>query len=101
MLLGVQVSDLTPTLAQRAGLTDMDVDGVLVTQVARFGPASNAGLGPRWVIQRVNGQPVANVEDFDRILRDVVPGDVVSMHAVIAQDGQLAHRIFNIEVPEE
>ena len=102
-LIGIQVSDLTPALAEQFNLsTRSDLAGVIVTDVARFGPAASAGLAQGWLIQSVNGQSVRSVRDFDRTLRDVKPGGVVSLNAVAAgPDGSLAHRIINIEIPQD
>jgi serine protease Do len=103
MLIGVQVSDLNPQLAERAGFDPgTDLDGVVVTDVARFGPAWNATLRPGWLIQRVNGKRVKGVDDFDEAMSEVRPGDIVSVQAVRpGADGGLLHRIFNMEVPKE
>ena len=102
-LIGVQVQALDRELARENGLDSLeDVKGVLIVEVMRFGPAFNAGLGPGWVIQSVNGQPVADVESFDKALADIEPGDLLTVEAVTAtQDGELTHRIFNMTVPEE
>ncbi|UCC73404.1 MAG: trypsin-like peptidase domain-containing protein [Gemmatimonadota bacterium] len=103
-LIGVQVADMTPSLAGRAGFDpDVDLEGVLVTRVANFGPASEAGLTAGWLIQQVNGQPIRSEADFDRALSQVSRGDVVTLHAVAPSpiEGELTHRIINIEVPEE
>ncbi len=101
MLIGVQVRELTPQLVQWAGFQeDAGLAGVLVTNVARFGPAASAGLFPKMLIQRVNGRSIGNVEDFDAALQGVGPGDVVSIDAVWAgPDGEANHRIVNLEIP--
>ncbi|MGD2153264.1 MAG: trypsin-like peptidase domain-containing protein [Gemmatimonadales bacterium] len=104
-LIGVQVAEMSPDLARRAGFEpDADLDGVVVTRVASFGPASEAGLTAGWLIQRVNNQPISSEADFDRALSQVSPGDVVTLHAVApspTEEGGLVHRIINILIPEE
>jgi S1-C subfamily serine protease len=102
-LIGIQVSDLTPALAEQFNLSNQSgIEGVIVTGVARFGPAESAGLAAGWLIQRVNGKSVRTVREFDRTLRDVKPGGVVSLGAVAAgPDGSLTHRIINIEIPQD
>jgi len=104
-LIGVQVAEMTPDLARRAGFDpDADLDGVLVTRVANFGPASEAGLTAGWLIQRVDNQPIRSEADFDRALSQLSGGDVVSLHAVApspTEEGELVHRIINILIPEE
>ncbi len=102
MLIGVRVRDPDPQLKEQFNFDpDAELEGVFVTEVARFGPASSAGLGPGWLIQRVNGKAIRSVEDFDSVLGTVKPGDVVSLDAVAAtRDGNLVHRIINVEVPK-
>lgn len=103
MLLGIQVSELEPQLIDQAGFeANIDLEGVMVTNVARFGPAYNANLTPGWVIERVNGQPVGSVSEFDEVLSQVESGDVVSFDAVHStEDGDVVRRIFNLEIPLE
>lgn len=101
LLIGLQVRNLTPELAEQAGFeSSEDLEGVVVTDVVRFGPAAMAGLGRRWVIREVNGERIRNVDDFDSALAEVKRGDVVSIDAVIVDaDGDRVERTFNIEVP--
>lgn len=103
MLIGVEVSEVSPRLFERNWnyAPDDDLKGVMVTNVKRFGPAWNAQLGPPWLIQSVNGMTVETVEDFDKALSKVKPGDVVSIQAVRPDGaGGLQHRFFNMTVPE-
>ena len=103
-LLGVQVRNLSPELASQAGLPEggASIEGVIVTDVARFGPAAGSGLSEGWVIQRVNGKVVTSVGDFNRALEDLEAGSVVSLDAVATgRDGDLLRRVFNFELPEE
>jgi serine protease Do len=103
-MLGVQVEDANRRLlVEWAGYPeDSDLTGVIVTQVARFGPADNAGVVQRFLIQRVNGQVVESVADFDDALEPVKPGDVVSFDGLFPTgDGGVIHRIINVEVPAQ
>ncbi len=103
MLIGVEVSEVSPRLFEQnwKNVPDVDLKGVMVTNIKRFGPAWNAQLGPPWLIQSVNGMTVETVEDFDKALSKVEPGDAVSIQAVIPDgDGGLQHRFFNMTVPE-
>ena len=47
-------------------------------------------------------EPIESVEDFDKSLSLLEPGDIVSVHAVapVPGDGSLQHRIINMTVPE-
>lgn len=104
-LLGIRVADLDgldPRLAERYNLEpDSRLQGVVITDVASFGPAYNSGLAPGWLIQRVNGKEIRRVKEFDEALGSVKAGDVISFDALaVGQDGNQLHRIFNIEIPE-
>jgi serine protease Do len=101
-LIGVRVAEMTPTLAARSGYDpNAGLEGVLVIQLAAYGPASEAGLTTGWLIQQVNNRPIRSESDFDQALSQVNPGDVVTLHAVAPgpTEGELTHRIVNIEVP--
>ena len=98
-LIGVQVTELDPDYVRGVGFDSGELQGVLVTRVAQFGPAWSASLRGGWIIQRLNGKPVSSVEDFDAALSEVEPGSVVSINAVGARDGELVHRIFNVGIP--
>ena len=102
MMLGIQVLEIDSAVRDRLGL-DSAVEGVLVTNVATYGPAWNAGLRPNFLIQRVNGAEIGSVADFDRTLDEVGPGDVVSLDTAFptGERGTLGHRIINILIPEE
>ncbi len=104
MLIGVEVSELSPRVFERVWgfVPDEELKGVMVTDVKRFGPAANAGLVPPYLIQKVNGQTIESVKDFDNALASLKPGDAVSVHAVapVGTDGDLQHRIINMTVPE-
>jgi serine protease Do len=103
-LIGVRVAELTPALAARHGYDpNANLEGVLVTQLAAYGPAAEAGLPLYSLILRANGQPITSEADFDRALASVERGDVVSLQTVTpaGTDGDLVHRIVNIEIPED
>jgi serine protease Do len=102
-MLGIQVDEATQRmLVEWAGFANESLEGVLVTRVAPYGPADNAGVAQRFLIQRVNGAAVESVADFDEALSDVSPGDVVSFDGVFPTgDGGQLHRIINVEVPEQ
>ncbi len=62
-LAGVQVSALTPDVAEQLKLGP-NTHGVVITQVDEDSSAAEAGLRRGDVIQEVNRKPVANVEQF-------------------------------------
>ena len=66
-LRGVSVENLTPDTARDLKLPAM-TKGVVVNQVDPASPAADAGLKPGDVIQQVNHQEVASVNDYAKAL---------------------------------
>ena len=71
--LGLTVQDLTPELAARLNLEGET--GVVVTQIAPGSAAERAGLRPGVLIQEVNRTRIANLQQFQRALREDGHGD--------------------------
>src|SRR5947209_15834287 len=61
--LGVEVTPLTPELAQRLRLPE-DRQGLVITNVDPSGPAADAGLQQGDLIEQANRQPVKTAEDL-------------------------------------
>lgn len=66
-MLGVNIQDLTPDLAQAFGISDT-VDGVVVTQVMENSAASAAGLKSGDVITAVDGKQVSSAAHLRSII---------------------------------
>ncbi len=67
----------SPGLAKYLGLrTDA---GIVVLNVAQFGPAARAGIEPGDVIVEVAGQPVATPDDLQKQVRRHKIGDTISL----------------------
>jgi serine protease Do len=64
-LVGVDVQDLTPEIAQQLNLRAA-THGVVVSSVDQSSPAAAQGLRQGDVIQEVNHKPVTNVDEFNR-----------------------------------
>lgn len=65
--LGLTVESLTADIARQIGVSPR-TEGVVVSEVEPGSSAEEATLRRGDVITTVNGQPVTNVEDFERIL---------------------------------
>jgi serine protease Do len=65
---GVQVQALTEDIAQQLGLP-AETHGVVVTDVDASSTAAEAGLQRGDVIEEVNRQPVANVDQYNRAVK--------------------------------
>jgi serine protease Do len=73
-LLGLQVQDVTPQLAQRAQV-DPNTKGAVVVDVALDSPAGDAGLEPGDVIVELNRKAVATAADYKNAVKSVKKGD--------------------------
>ena len=60
--IGLQVGEVTPQLAQQAGLAQ--IAGAVVTEVVRNSPAERAGVRSGDLIERVNGRAVMTGSQF-------------------------------------
>jgi serine protease Do len=67
-LRGLSVDNLTGDVARQLGLNPT-ITGVVVTDVESGSPAGEAGLREGDVIQHVNRKPVANVQEFNQVLK--------------------------------
>jgi serine protease Do len=65
---GVEVTNLTPNLADRLGLPSASV-GVVVTHVDPSSKVADSGLRKGDLIQEVNHEPVKNVSEFQSALK--------------------------------
>jgi serine protease Do len=77
--LGFAAVDLTPALLERFEYVDTRLEGVMVSRVADFSGAANAGLVPGQVIVDVNGSSVRSVADLRAAAESLAPGAVVSV----------------------
>lgn len=74
---GVDVTDLSPELADELGLKSLN--GVVVTHVIREGAAEGAGIQKDDVITEINGNPLKHKGNFEEALSYFYPGDKVSI----------------------
>jgi serine protease Do len=84
-VLGLKLSELTPQIANERNLKG--VRGLYVQEVDQAGIAYDAGVAKSMVIQRINRQSVGTIEDFERVINALKPGDPIVLH-VSAYDGQ-------------
>ncbi len=66
--LGIRAQDLTPELAEELGLEESN--GVIVTEVAANGPASEAGIRRGDIIIELDRREIDSVEDLATVLED-------------------------------
>ncbi len=81
-IIGVSINDVTPEDAQAAGLKE--IRGAIVQGFTPEGPspARDAGLEPGDVIIAINGEQVNRVSELQRIVRNLEPGQTVTVEAM-------------------
>jgi serine protease Do len=89
--IGLTLSELTPQIANERNLKG--VRGLFVKDVDQAGLAFDAGVTKFMVIQRVNRQPVSTIEDFERIVNSLKPGDPIVMHVASYNEGAVKQSI--------
>jgi S1-C subfamily serine protease len=75
--IGISSTTITPGVAARANLPRQD--GLGIVEVVPGSPASQAGLRNGDIIIAGNGQPIRNQRDLQQLLRQLKPGDRLSL----------------------
>lgn len=75
--LGVEIQDVTPTIADSLGLSELE--GVVVRNVVSGGPAEKAGLKQGDVITSWDGSKVKTTDELLERIRTVDPGKKVKL----------------------
>ena len=92
--LGIEVVDLTPSLARQWEYAE--AGGALISDVAPGSAASRRQIVPGLVIREVNRTPVGSAREAEAALRALRSGDVASLLLELPQGGTV---IRNIRVP--
>jgi serine protease Do len=77
--LGLQYDDLTSEVRQGRNIPG-SVKGVIVTTVAPTSPLYDARVRPGDVITEVNGQSVASVNDFEKVVKNAKSGSFLRLY---------------------
>ena len=67
--LGLTAQDITPELARHLDIENRK--GVVVTSVEDGGPADDAGFREGDIIRQINRQPVANINEFQKMMAKI------------------------------
>lgn len=83
-VIGIQMRELTPALAQEMGLKEQA--GIYVADVIKGGAAAKAGIKPADVILKINGYQVKTNAELQEQLAKYTPGNTVQF--LISQAGK-------------
>ena len=78
--LGVAIQNITEDLAESFELESLD--GVIISNIIRNGPADQAGLTRGDVITRINGAEVKNVRSALNLISQAKPGSTVKISGI-------------------
>jgi serine protease Do len=82
--LGIEVSEITPSMASRLGINK----GMVVARVTRGSPAYEAGLRRGDVILEISKKSIMNADDYYKIMQQAKPGDTL-LFFIKRQEGTL------------
>ncbi len=75
--LGIQVSNITPEIADRFNISE--ADGIVVTGVESDSKSDVAGIQTGDIIREINRERIRNIDDFKNILLTLKQGEPISM----------------------
>jgi serine protease Do len=75
--IGVQIQPVTQDIADSMGLKQ--VEGALVAEPQKDGPAAKAGVASGDVITAVNGQSIKDARELARVIGGLAPGSAVKL----------------------
>ncbi|HVR28521.1 MAG TPA: Do family serine endopeptidase [Thermoanaerobaculia bacterium] len=93
--LGVQYQDLSPGLREMHGIPG-SVEGVWITEVAASSPLIDQGIQPGDVVAEVNGEPVADAEQFVTLVSRIPSGQFARLYVWRTTGGDEAQGFFAV-----
>lgn len=96
--LGLTVRALTRDDAKRYGVPPA-IHGLFVDEVQPISAAADVEIGKGYVIIEVNRRAMAAVADFDQIVAQSRPGDVLALYLYVPESDQRVIRTVRIEAP--
>ncbi len=95
-LLGLQLQDLTPELANALGYTAGR--GVLVSAVEPDSPASQVGISRGLVVYKIGKYPVNSVKEAEKVLAQADSGSSIDLAVGIIGRGGRARRVETVNL---
>jgi serine protease Do len=92
--LGISVENLTGKIRQQTGYEE---EGVIVSQVRRYGPAFEAGIRRGDLITAIEGNEITSVSQYNDAINKLEEGDVAIFNVM---RGDNSFHAF-VEYPEE
>jgi serine protease Do len=89
--LGMQISDITPEIARRFGLSD--TEGVMVIEMQADGKSAAAGIQQGDIIKEINHQAVKNVSAYNGIMSGIKKGETVQFYIKRADKGMVVVKL--------
>lgn len=93
--LGIQVAPLTAQLARQYEFKQPG--GVVITQADPYGPMGRRGFGQGWKIASADGQDIADIRAFQRIVDGKNSGDILSL---VMENPQGQRTIVNLRIQD-
>ena len=90
--IGVGVQDLTPELAESFKLGN--IQGVLISEVVRGGPADKAGVKPGDILTMINDKPLTDSNTMLEVISAITPGKTVPLKLLRNQ----SERVLQVKV---
>ncbi len=75
--LGIQVSNITPEIAERFNLAD--AGGVVVSELESGGKGEEAGVQRGDIIREINHAPIKNADEFRKTVKSVQEGETINL----------------------
>ncbi|MBI1356404.1 MAG: Do family serine endopeptidase [Acidobacteria bacterium] len=81
--MGVQISDLSPAMADKLGAPD--AKGAVVSSVEEGGPAADAGFKQYDIIRKINGKAIRDTRELRLQVANTPPGETIDI--AVLRDG--------------
>jgi serine protease Do len=83
--LGFSVQELTPSL--RVSLNYTGQAGVLISRIQEGSPAHSAGIEAGEILERLDGNPVSDLEGYIDLLREITVNDLITLN-ILSKSGK-------------
>jgi serine protease Do len=96
--IGFKVRELTSRLARRYGYNTEE--GLIITEITRYGEADRKGLQTGDIILEVNQKKMRSMSDLEDILKKAEPGDAIMLLVRREGNGESVDFLVTLSIPE-